>query len=231
VETWLSDPCKRLEKYIANFEASLRTLRVLDSTAKKVLDLALRYLEDSKYFLGKGDCLTGLVTISYAEGLLDALRMMGAIEIEWIRAEELRVVVAGSFDIVHPGHIEFLRWASNLGNKLFVIVARDSTYRRLRGIEPAMNEVDRLRVVSSIKYVYDAVLGSEHDFLEPLERLKPHIVALGPDQRIDEKDLEEELLRRGIRAKVVRMRSRVGSYSSTSIKRRILELYRLYAGV
>ncbi len=230
---WFSDPCVRLDRYIANVARALNEVRVLDEACRKVVDLARAYLEDSKYYREKGDCITGLVTISYAEGLLDSLRMIGGIEFSWCTSsllDERRVVAAGSFDILHPGHIEFLKWASSLGTKLFVIVARDSTYRRIRGLDPVLDERSRLALVSSVRYVYQALLGDEEDFLKPIERIKPHVIALGPDQRVDEDQLVEELARRGLGGvEVIRLSKRVGSYSSSEIKQRILRVLKLNA--
>jgi FAD synthetase len=213
------DVCEKLWKYIANFNESMKSLKILDSGAKKLVDIALAYYNDSRYYLEKGDCVTGLITISYAEGILDALRNLGLIEWNWVKAEEVKVFAAGSFDIIHPGHIEFLKWASSLGNKLYVIVSKDSNYTRIKGFEPIFKELDRACIVGAIRYVYKVFIGSE-DFLKPIEELKPDIIALGPDQ-IDVEELRKLLRDRGISAEVIKMGSRVLNYSSSSIKERI----------
>ncbi|MDK6027821.1 cytidylyltransferase family protein [Ignisphaera sp. 4213-co] len=218
------DPCERLRNYIANFKESLKTLKVVDSEAEKLLDNAVRYYQDSRYYLEKGDCITGLVAISYAEGILDSLRELGLVEFSWVKAKEVRVLAAGSFDIIHPGHVEFLRWASSLGDKLYVVVSRDSSYKRLRGYEPIFSDVDRAFVVNSIRYVYKASIGSEEDFLKPVEEIKPDLIALGPDQ-IDVEFLEKLLRERGLNAKVVKLSSRVYGYSSSSIKEKVCRVW------
>jgi FAD synthetase len=51
--------------------------------AKKVFDSAKRYLEDAKYYQNKGILDTSLVSVAYCEGLLDALRLLGAVEFTW----------------------------------------------------------------------------------------------------------------------------------------------------
>jgi len=225
-QEWLLDPCKRLERYLDCFRISLKSLKVLSRDFDKVVDLALRYFKDAQYYLEKGDCITGLVAIAYAEGLLDAARVCGGIELEWQRSwSETRVVVAGSFDILHPGHVEFLRWASSLGDKLFVIVSRDVNYRRFKGIDPVFREDERLKLVSAIRYVYRAVLGDSEDMLRPITEIRPSIIALGPDQRLDEEYLIKELRERGLDVKVIRLERRVPGYSSSLIKKRIAELY------
>jgi len=228
MEIAFSDPCRRLERYIRNVDFVIKRLRVLDTSALKVVELARAYLEDSKYYAAKGDCITGLVTISYAEGLLDALRFTNSVDFVWPSGkpfEEKTVLAAGSFDIVHPGHIAYLRWASSLGTKLLVVVSRDSTYRRIKGRDPVMDEKSRLEVIRALRYVYEARLGNEGDMLRIVEELKPCVIALGPDQPIDEEWLKEELRRRGLSSvAVIRMSSRVGSFSSSSIRKRIVDV-------
>lgn len=215
------DPCERLAKYIANFKSSLKTLKVLDSSASKVVSLAIDYMKDSQYYLEKGDCITGLITISYAEGLLDSLRMTQAIEWKWEKTEDVVVFAAGSFDIIHPGHIEFLKWAAGLGNKLVVAVARDSNYKRFKGYSPVFNEDERLKIVESIRYVYKAVIGSDKDIFETLTIIKPSIVALGYDQ-LQPDYIASELKKRGLENIIVtKMLNRLGNYSSSIVKHKV----------
>ena len=51
--------------------------------AKTVFDWAKRYLEDAKYYQKKGKLETSLTSVAYCEGLLDALRLLGAVEFSW----------------------------------------------------------------------------------------------------------------------------------------------------
>ncbi|MEM2201626.1 MAG: DUF357 domain-containing protein [Ignisphaera sp.] len=215
------DPCTRLARYIMNFRESIKNLKILDSSVSKVISLAMNYLDDSNYYLEKGDCTTGLITISYAEGLLDALKSINAIEISWEKKTETIVFAAGSFDIIHPGHIEFLRWAASLGDKLVVVVSRDKNYRYFKGYDPVFSENERLKIVESIKYVYRAILGSDKDLFEVVKSVKPSVIALGYDQPSQDLILNE-LKARGLEhVRIVRMPERVGGYSSSSIKSRI----------
>ena len=110
----------------------------------------------------------------------------------------MRVLVTGCFDIIHPGHIHLLKEAAKLGD-VFVIVARDSTIERYKKEKPIVPEQQRLEVIKSIKFVSDAVLGSEGNgnqgYLQFALTLKQDIIFLGPNQRtsIDylKKGLEE----------------------------------------
>jgi len=54
-----------------------------EEEAKTVFDWAKRYLEDAKYYREKGKLETSLTSVAYCEGLLDALRLLGAVEFSW----------------------------------------------------------------------------------------------------------------------------------------------------
>ena len=54
-----------------------------EEEAKTVFDWAKRYLEDAKYYQEKGKMETSLTSVAYCEGLLDALRLLGAVEFSW----------------------------------------------------------------------------------------------------------------------------------------------------
>ncbi|MEM4971542.1 MAG: DUF357 domain-containing protein [Sulfolobales archaeon] len=223
---WLSDPSERLRTYLNSFKLALEEAEKSFSGGareREVLELARRYYEDARYSYEKGDYITGLIDISYAEGLLDALRILGVTSFTWRRVGEPRVFVGGTFDIVHPGHIALLREASRFG-KLYVVVARDSNVKRFKGQEPVNSEEARLEVISSIRYVYKAFLGDEIDYLKSVERVRPDLIVLGPDQFVDENTLARSLESRGLSGvRIIRVREKFGGYSTSSIIKKILE--------
>jgi len=117
------------------------------------------------------------------------------------------VMATGTFDIIHPGHGFFLEEARKLGGKdarLVVVLARDSTVRA-RKRTPIVGEKQRLEVVRMLKPVDEAYLGSETDMFEIVHRIKPDIIAIGPDQKFDVDELREELRRRGLECEVKRI--------------------------
>lgn len=116
----------------------------------------------------------------------------------------VRVVATGVFDIIHLGHLHFLEKAKDLGDELVVIVARDSTARKMKH-EPITSEGMRVELVQALKPVDRAVLGYEDDMFKIIQEVRPDIIALGYDQQFDENQLREELEKRGISAKVIRM--------------------------
>ncbi len=102
-----------------------------------------------------------------------------------------RVVCAGTFDHLHPGHIDYLLQAKALGDELIVIVARDETVTRIKGIRPEHDENRRRMDVESTGIPERVVLGNlEQDLFFILGELVPDIVALGYDQRVSEEELK-----------------------------------------
>ncbi len=117
----------------------------------------------------------------------------------------VRVLATGTFDILHPGHLLYLSAAKALGDELYVIVARDSMVKHKP--KPIVPEGQRLAMVSALRIVDMAMLGSETDMFEPLRGIKPDIIALGKNQFFDEKELEARLKAHGIHAKVIRIKA------------------------
>ena len=130
----------------------------------------------------------------------------------------IKVVLSGGvFDIIHPGHIFTLSSSKNLGDVLVVSVARDKTVSSTKGHDPLNREDKRLELVSSLKSVDVAVLGSERNIFDTLEMVRPDIVALGYDQKHNHETVEEESRKRGIVLKVVRINSPIPDIKSSSI--------------
>jgi FAD synthetase len=115
-----------------------------------------------------------------------------------------RVMASGVFDILHPGHLRYLQEAREQGDELVVVVATDATVRR-RKHEPITPERMRLELVSALKMVDHAYLGTDGDMFTVVERIRPDIIALGYDQDFDERQIEEALRQRGVEVKVVRL--------------------------
>ena len=113
-------------------------------------------------------------------------------------------MATGTFDILHMGHIYFLKEAKKLGDELIVVVACDKTVRRLKH-EPVTSEDMRLNLIKELRVVDDAVVGNEDDMFEVVEQNKPDVIALGYDQIHDEKSLQKKLDKRQINANIVRL--------------------------
>lgn len=117
----------------------------------------------------------------------------------------VRVLATGTFDILHPGHLLYLTEARKLGDELFVIIATDVTVKK-RKRTLIIPGAQRAEMVSALKMVDKAMLGSETDMYELLYSIKPDVIAVGYDQAFDEEALEKELRERGFNSKVVRIK-------------------------
>ncbi len=224
---------ERIEAYIVNVEKALKRINrdELGVRERKLLEIAEAYLHDAKYYFEKKDYFTSLACIAYAEGLIDSLRYLGITSIEWEPLSKLlsrpKVLVAGGFEILHPGHIYLFEKAWELG-RVYVIIARDKNFPKFKKREPIIPEEQRRRVVESIRYVYKAILGDEEDYLKPVIEVKPDIILLGPDQWPNEEELRKQLGERGLGKVVIkRLDKRINGslYSVSMIIRKILETH------
>jgi len=116
----------------------------------------------------------------------------------------IKVMASGVFDILHTGHLHYLNEAKRMGDELHVVVATDSTVRKKKH-EPITPETMRLELVRALKPVDRAYLGREGDIFEIVREIEPNIIALGYDQHFEERQLDIELKKRDIKAKVVRI--------------------------
>ncbi len=225
---------EKVRCYIENVKLALTQLegKVLSDQIKKVVDLVRCYVSDAEYYLNRGCSDVALACIAYAEGLLDALRLLGLAEFSWRSITELssrpKVFVAGTFELLHPGHIYLLRKAYEIG-QVHVVIARDVNVARLKGREPIVPEEQRLEVIRSIRYVSTARLGSLHNFFEPLLEIKPDIILLGPDQDVDESKLTRYLEERGVTPpKILRLNEKYNRFPLCSSSKIIAEVIRRY---
>jgi len=127
-----------------------------------------------------------------------------------------RVLATGVFNILHPGHILFLKEAKKLGDELVVIVSSDKIASKAKkGF--ILPEAQRAEVVSALKFVDKVFIGDGTDKTKLLPVIKPDVIAIGHDQNIDEFSLREELVALGIAAKIIRIKPKLeGSFASSS---------------
>ena len=98
-----------------------------------------------------------------------------------------RVAVSGYFDPIHLGHLEYLKLAKKLGEKLVVIVNNNHQCVLKKG-KPFMDENDRVEIVRCLKMVDEVFLSIDKDktVCASLEFVKPDIFANGGDRSTKE---------------------------------------------
>ncbi len=141
-----------------------------------------------------------------------------------------KVLIAGTFDIIHPGHIYLINEAAKLG-EVYVVVATDKNRELYSGEAPIIPEEQRLAVMKSIKNVKDAKLGRhDNDTLKTVKDIKPDIVLLGPDQKYSIKTLKKGLTDMGLNnievKKLEIYYKKYELHSSSQIKQKIIEKYK-----
>jgi cytidyltransferase-like protein len=121
-----------------------------------------------------------------------------------------RIMVFGTFDNVHEGHLDFFKQARSLGTDphLIVSVGRDAIVSGIKGKKPRHSEEERRSMVKKSPLVDEVVLGDESGYVEHIKSAKPDIIALGYDQggRFVE-HLERDLAESGMQVKVVRLQA------------------------
>ncbi|MEM2109284.1 MAG: adenylyltransferase/cytidyltransferase family protein [Candidatus Odinarchaeota archaeon] len=144
------------------------------------------------------------------------------------RARRKTVLIGGTFDIIHGGHIHLMRKASRFGD-LIVVVARDENVKRIKGHPPIIPEDQRLAVVEGIRYVKKAVLGnSGTDLLKIVEDIHPDYIILGPDQNFSEEELKNKLQNLGLKTKIIRIPEYLDKYDLCRTSKIIDKIIREY---
>lgn len=96
------------------------------------------------------------------------------------------ITTNGCFDIIHVGHVRYLKETRKLGDILIVALNTDESVRRLKGpTRPVNNENDRAEVLSSLNPVDYVVLFNEQTPVDLLAKIKPDIHAKGGDYNAD----------------------------------------------
>jgi FAD synthetase len=136
----------------------------------------------------------------------------------------IKVMASGVFDILHLGHIHYLKESKSFGDYLVVVVASDYTARK-HGKKLVFNEVERSSLLSELKIVDQAVVGhSEDNIFETVAELKPDIITLGYDQKFSDSYIENECKKLGLNTIVKRTSQYNGTFNSSSkIREKILE--------
>ncbi len=113
-----------------------------------------------------------------------------------------KVAISGYFDPLHVGHLEYIKLAKKLGDKLIVIVNNDAQCKIKKG-RSFMNQEDRLEIIKSIMWVNDAILSVDSDgtVCKSLALIKPNVFANGGDRH--NKEIPESDICRKLGIKII----------------------------
>lgn len=136
------------------------------------------------------------------------------------RAGQRIVFTNGVFDLIHPGHVRYLRAARRLGERLVVGINSDRSVRRLaKGPErPLVRQRDRAEVLAALEMVDYVVIFGQDTPYEVIRALRPDVLVKGGDWTVDRIVGADLVLARGGAVRSLRF---APGYSTTSLVRRM----------
>jgi len=122
----------------------------------------------------------------------------------WRRASEGITLANGAFDLLHVGHVRYLRGAKALGGRLVVAVNSDESVRALKGEgRPIMPAEERAEIVAALADVDAVVIFPELDVGAIIREIRPEIHAKGTDYTADSVPEREVVAECGGRVEIV----------------------------
>jgi D-beta-D-heptose 7-phosphate kinase/D-beta-D-heptose 1-phosphate adenosyltransferase len=105
----------------------------------------------------------------------------------WKESGEIIVFTNGCFDILHAGHVHYLKEAKNLGDRLIIGLNSDQSVQKLKGQDRPLNsEEARTLVLNSLTMVDGVTIFHEDDPGELIEDILPHVLVKGGDYSEEE---------------------------------------------
>jgi rfaE bifunctional protein nucleotidyltransferase chain/domain len=112
---------------------------------------------------------------------------------EWRAGGEKIVLANGGFDLLHVGHVRYLRAAKELGGRLVVAVNSDASLRALKGAgRPCIPGHERAEIVAALAGVDAVIVIEELDVRNLVRALRPDVHAKGTDyttESVPERDV------------------------------------------
>ncbi|HKB88536.1 MAG TPA: adenylyltransferase/cytidyltransferase family protein [Patescibacteria group bacterium] len=134
----------------------------------------------------------------------------------------IKVLVGGVFDILHHGHVNFLKEAKKNGDYLVVALESDETTKRLKGPgRPVHNQKQRREMLESLNFVDEVIslpeMNSDEDYKKLVEKIKPNIIAITEGDNMKSKKKRHADL---VKAKLVEIK-KISDLSSTKLAKLI----------
>jgi rfaE bifunctional protein nucleotidyltransferase chain/domain len=135
--------------------------------------------------------------------ILDRTQLQSQVE-QWRRSGEHITLANGNFDLLHVGHVRYLRGAKTLGGKLVVAINSDESVRSLKGEgRPIMPEQERAEIVAALADVDAVVVFPELDVRALIREIRPDIQAKGTDYTADSVPERDTVTEFGGRVEIV----------------------------
>ncbi len=119
-----------------------------------------------------------------------------------------KIMVFGTFDDLHKGHLDFFRQARKLSANpyLIVSVARDKNVLKIKGERPILSEKERINLIKKNGLADKVILAGVQNHIPHILKEKPDVIALGYDQSAYVENLKEDLRKSGLVVKIVRLK-------------------------
>jgi D-glycero-beta-D-manno-heptose 1-phosphate adenylyltransferase len=105
---------------------------------------------------------------------------------DWRRAGDSIILANGGFDLLHVGHVRYLRAAKQLGGRLVVAVNSDASVRALKGEgRPIVPDNERAEILAAIADVDAVVIFPEPDVRAIIAEIRPDVHAKGTDYTVE----------------------------------------------
>ena len=154
---------------------------------------------------------------------IKTLARMKAIVARLKRQGKKVVFTNGCFDILHVGHVRYLRKAKQRGDVLVIGVNTDRSVKKIKGEKrPVVPEKERAEILSALESVDYIVLFDEPNPLRLIEALRPNVLVKGadwPKSRIVGREVVEKIGGRVVRIPLV------AGASSTGVIEKIIKAY------
>lgn len=129
------------------------------------------------------------------------------------------VLVGGCFDIIHPGHLTFLKKAKEQADVLLVALESDETVKRLKGKNRPINkQLARAKTLASIPFITMVLLlspfNNDKNYFRLVKIIKPDIIAITKGDPFKNKKEEQAVL---VGAKVAEVTERIEKYSTSKL--------------
>jgi D-glycero-beta-D-manno-heptose 1-phosphate adenylyltransferase len=123
---------------------------------------------------------------------------------KWRRAGDAITLANGGFDLLHVGHVRYLRAAKQLGGRLVVAVNSDASVRALKGEgRPLMAAEERAEILAALADVDAVVIFPDPDVRAIIREIRPDVHAKGTDYTAETVPERDEVIACGGRVEIV----------------------------
>ena len=142
--------------------------------------------------------------------------------IDWKNNGLIIVFTTGCFDILHPGHLDYLEKSRDLGDKLVIGLNTDRSVKQLKGPgRPINNESTRARMLAALAFVDAVIAFDEETPLELIRLVKPDILIKGNDYSIENIVGSDFVMEIGGKVETIKL---LEGYSTTALIEKIKKI-------